>query len=193
VPPVLEKSIVLAVMKYTLLINLRLLNFRKSFFFLIFLTAVLGCSEPADNKVSSISKDTSTERLQSDITNALDKREKVALFSNNKYFEIVSAVKSTTTQSTDEDTTKCKSWNLTKEQVHKVIEDSKDIQGTEWDLSFSVLSCVIQGEILQAGQHYIYELNAGSWLHVTCGDTTLLLGNYKKADKKFFLAEAYEE
>jgi hypothetical protein len=40
---------------------------------------------------------------------------------------------------------------------------------------------------LQNGQQYNVEINAGAFFSVGNGDTTILFGDYKKADRKYFI------
>jgi hypothetical protein len=40
---------------------------------------------------------------------------------------------------------------------------------------------------VQAGQDFEVELNAGSFFWVNNGDTTVLYGDFKKSDRKYFI------
>jgi len=110
------------------------------------------------------------------------------LFDNNRSFEIISIANGTTAAFTFPDTTECKGWTISKKQLHQIIRNSTSISGTTWDLAFGFHSCIISGELLQVQQKFEFELNAGSWMYIRCRDTTLLLGDYNKGDRKYFLS-----
>ncbi len=110
------------------------------------------------------------------------------LFDNSRAFEIISFANATTTAITFPDTSECKGWKISKNQLHKIIQNSVPISGTTLDLAFGFHSCIISGELVQAQQKFEFELNAGSWLHIQCQDTTLLLGDFNKMDRKYFLS-----
>ena len=110
------------------------------------------------------------------------------LFYNSRAFEIISFANATTTAFTFPDTTECKGWTISKNQLHKIIQNSVPISGTTQDLAFGFHSCIISGVLVQAQQKFEFELNAGSWLYIKCQDTTLLLGDFKKMDRKYFLS-----
>ncbi len=80
----------------------------------------------------------------------------------------------------------CSGWTISGESLYKVIKHSKLISGTEWDLCFDVLPCVIKGQLKQNGQLYQFEVNGGSWLYLKSKDMTVILGDYDNDDKKYF-------
>jgi hypothetical protein len=115
------------------------------------------------------------------------------LFDNKKPFEILSLVKGLSSMSTDDDTSKCTKWKLTKNQIEQIIKHSNAINGTELDLAFENLACILTGQLLQGEEKFNYNLNAGSWMYISCRDTTLIFGNDVKADRKYFLSPPYAE
>ncbi len=125
-------------------------------------------------------------------TNTSPKPKNVIRFNNQLPFEITS-IRRSLANSTDEDTTKCADWILTQQQVERIIKNAQPIGGTEWDLTFSVLSCKKDVILLQEGRQYELGINAGSYFWISGGDTTELFGDYDKRDKKLFLAEPYVE
>jgi hypothetical protein len=110
------------------------------------------------------------------------------LFDNSQSFEIISFENGTTSAFTFTDTIECKGWTISKNQLYKIIQNSTPISGTTWDLAFGFHSCIITGELLQAQEKFEFELNGGSWMYIKCRDTTLLLGDYNKADREYFLS-----
>ena len=110
------------------------------------------------------------------------------IFDPHKSFQVMTTRRVITKQSSLKDTSICKGWTVSKKDIAKVIHDSNPIDGTEWDLTFNVSPCVIAGKLKQEGNSYQFEVNAGSWIYIKCSDTTLILGNYKKGDQKYFLA-----
>lgn len=108
-------------------------------------------------------------------------------FDNKQPFEIISFTNSIDRHTTDTDTTKCSGWTLDKSDIQKVIKNSEPLDGTTWDLSFLVLTCTKTISIVQTGQEFKVELNAGSFFWVNNGDTSVLFGDYKKSDRKYFI------
>jgi len=109
-------------------------------------------------------------------------------FRKDKPFQIVFAGRAITNQSSAKDTSACKGWTISNANIQKVIKDAKNIGGTEWDLAFAVLPCIVKGQLIQHGNLYRFEVNGGSWMYISSPDTTLILGNYKKEDAKYFIA-----
>jgi hypothetical protein len=110
-------------------------------------------------------------------------------FDNKQPFEVISFTNAINRHTTDADTTKCSRWTLGKSDIEKLIKNSEPIDGTTWDLSFSVLTCIKSVNVAQAGQQFTVEVNAASFLSVSNGDTTVLFGDYNKADRKYFLEQ----
>ena len=135
-------------------------------------------------KASSVSDTISVltaEKKSSD----LNKAEK--LFDNKQPFEIISFTNTISKHTTDTDTIKCSRWTLTKSEIEKIIKNSEPLDGTTWDLSFLVLTCTKTVSVVQGGQQFKVELNAGSFFWVNNGDTSVLFGDHKKSDRKFFI------
>jgi hypothetical protein len=80
----------------------------------------------------------------------------------------------------------CSGWSISEKNLYKIIRHSKPIGGTEWDLSFDYLPCVIKGQLKQKGRLYDFEINAGSWLYLKSKDTTVIWSDYNSADRKYF-------
>jgi hypothetical protein len=110
------------------------------------------------------------------------------LFDNTQSFEILSLKRGITTQSSADDTNMCKGWTISKNQLYKIILNSKPLSGTVWDLMFEVLPCITSGQLSQFGRQFEFELNAGSWIYINCQDTTLLFGDFKKQDRRYFVS-----
>lgn len=108
-------------------------------------------------------------------------------FDNKQSFEIISFTNSIDRHTTDTDTTKCSRWILNKLDIEKIIKNSEPLGGTTWDLSFLVLACTKTVNVVQSGQQFKVELNAGSFFWVNNGDTSVLFGDYKKSDRKYFI------
>lgn len=110
------------------------------------------------------------------------------MFYNDKPFEILSLRKEVTLRYTGpDDTSKCKDWNLSKNEITSIIKNSEPIDGTYWDLAFAFTTCEINGELKQRGQVFNYSLNGGSWFHITCRDTSMIFGDLKQSHRKYFL------
>jgi len=118
--------------------------------------------------------------------------EKLRIISKNKFnvdsaFQILSSYRSITKQSSAQDTNMCAGWTISKKNLYKLIKHSKLIGGTEWDLSFDVLPCIMKGQLKQNGKLYHFEVNGGSWLYLKSRDTTVILGDYDTDDQKYFI------
>ena len=85
----------------------------------------------------------------------------------------------------------CKGWTIAINDIPKLIKQCKAITGEEWHYMFDVLPCIISGRLKQNGQSFRFEINGGSWMSVTGFDTTVLLGNYKKQNEKYFISKAW--
>jgi len=151
---------------------------------------LFGCHSNSDTqshlKTPSVSDTTAaliTEKKSSEL-------KKVAkLFDNKQPFEIISFTNAINKHTTDTDITKCSRWTLAKSDIEKIIKNSEPIDGTTWDLSFSVFTCIKTVNVFQAGQQFAVEINAASFLSVSNGDTAILFGDYNKADRKYFLEQ----
>jgi hypothetical protein len=108
-------------------------------------------------------------------------------FKTDQPFQIIYFKRGITSQSSSKDTNICKGWTLSEKDLTTTIKDSKIIGGTEWDLTFEVLPCIIFGQLKQNGKLYDFEVNGGSWTYIRAHHTTIILGNYKKEDKKYFI------
>jgi tetratricopeptide (TPR) repeat protein len=124
--------------------------------------------------------------------------EKLTVKSKNKFnidsaFKILSSDRSITAQSSERDTSMCNGWTISRNNLYKIIRHSKLTGGTEWDLSFDVLPCIIKGQLKQKGQLYNFEVNGGSWLYLKSKDTTVILGDYNPDDQKYFIQAPMQE
>jgi hypothetical protein len=157
----------------------------KYFFWVVFLLSCHSNVSKETERKGVASADTTIQSTAVNDRPALNKR--ATLFDNKAAFEILSVTNSFNTMSTDTATSKCSEWILTKADIEQVIKNAVPIGGTTWDLSFLVLSCTKSVALRQNGEQFKMELNAGSFYSVTSADTTLLFGDYKKSDRKFFL------
>lgn len=114
-------------------------------------------------------------------------KKSIPLFNNKQPFEIISIVDTFNMHTTDTDASKCGSWKLDKLAVKKIILHAEPIDGTTWDLAFSVLKCSKLVYVKQYGLPYTIEINAGAYFTVDNADTTVRFGDFNKADLKYFL------
>jgi hypothetical protein len=108
-------------------------------------------------------------------------------FNVDSPFQIISATRSITSQSSATDTNMCKGWTVSANHLHQVIKHSKPINGTEWDLNFEVLPCIMKGRLKQNGEVYHFEVNGGSWLYLKSKYRTIIMGDYNRGDRKLFI------
>jgi hypothetical protein len=114
-----------------------------------------------------------------------------SFFDKSKPFKIISSKKGITKQSSSNDTLSCTNWNINRKFLPQIIRNSNYVNGTELDLTFEFLPCIIIGEIKQKDKIFKFEINAGSWMYIKSNDTTIILGNYQKANQKYFLSNPY--
>jgi len=114
-------------------------------------------------------------------------RKTARLFYNYLPFKVVSFANTLNKHTTDTDTLKCSNWTLAKQDIEKIIKNSEPINGTTWDLGFSVSACTKTVSVVQARQQFKIEINAASFFWVSNGDTSILFGDYKRSDRKYFL------
>lgn len=156
----------------------------KHFLWILFFSCHSNSDTESHLKASSVSDTTSAlaaEKKSSELNKA------AKLFDNKQPFEIITFTNAINKLTTDTDTTKCSRWTLTKSDVEKIIENSEPLDGTTWDLSFLVLTCTKTVIVVQSGQQFNVELNAGSFFWINNGDTSTLFGDYKKSDRKYFI------
>ena len=118
---------------------------------------------------------------------------KKTVFNKDDSFEIIESARSITNQSSAKDTNDCKGWTISNKVLTKIIRDSRNIGGTELDLSFLVLPCIIKGQLKQKENMFDFEMNGGSWFYLKSPDTTLIFGNFKKEDEKYFIDKPSKE
>ena len=146
---------------------------------------MFGCHQNNETKITNLtdshtfSKKDSIRRIG---------KTSLQLFNNSQPFQIVSITNTINQTTTDSDTLKCNNWRLNEKDIENIIKNSDPIEGTTWDMSFLVLSCAKSVSVIQNGQHFTLELNAASFFSVNNGDTTVLFGDFKKSDEKYFLA-----
>ena len=108
-------------------------------------------------------------------------------FDKSKQFTIINSKREITTQSSAPDTFACKGWTISQKNISSIIKNCRLVNGTEWDLTFEVLPCIVTGKLKQGAKTYRFEINAGSWAYIRNSDTTIILGDFKKSDRKYFL------
>lgn len=119
--------------------------------------------------------------------------QKNVMFDFNEEFEILDLQKSNDYPSSDKDTTACIKWTLNKQEVKKIIEESKLISGPEWHHLFGHYPCRIHGKLLQNSTEFDYSINSGAWFTVSSSDTNLMFGSFKEENNKYFLDSAWTE
>jgi hypothetical protein len=113
-------------------------------------------------------------------------------FDKDKPFEIINSKRGITTQSSETDTAKCKGWTISQTDLPRIIKACKPISGEDWHHLFEVWPCIISGQLKQNGNTYKFEINGGSWMRITLDGKSILLGNFKKENEKFFISNAWD-
>lgn len=155
--------------------------------YFLFILILVSCS---NNESAIQNSEGTTDHDSLEIKPTINKvtSKPVKLFDNQKPFKVLLAGNRIDRNTTDKDTVKCKNWTLTSNQVSTIIKNSQKIDGTTWDLSFDFLSCAVYGTITQDSVEYPFTVNAGSYALINSGDTTIIYGDYKEKDKKYFLS-----
>lgn len=155
---------------------------------IIWMLFLLGCYSNSDTK-THLPATSVTDTVSALTAEKKESEGKIAAkrFDNKAAFEIMSIANSVNNQSADPDTAKCSRWNLGKPQIERIIQNSEPLDGTTWDLAFLHLACTKTIHLVQAGQDFEVELNAGSFFWVNNGDTAVLFGDFKKSDRKYFI------
>jgi hypothetical protein len=155
---------------------------------IIWILLFLGCHSNSETK-NHLPENSITDTVSAPALDKKDSETKPAtkLFNNKAPFEIISFRNIIKKQSTDQDTTKCNRWTLGKPEIERIIRNSEPLDGTTGDLAFLHLPCTKAIHLVQAGQDFEVELNAGSFFWVNNGDTTVLYGDFRKSDRKYFI------
>lgn len=90
--------------------------------------------------------------------------------------------------SSEKDTTICKSWNLSTNDIEKLINESEAINGPDWHHLFEHLPCSITGKLKQTNKTFGFQINGGAWMTITDNDTTLYYGYFKKDGDRLFIS-----
>lgn len=114
-------------------------------------------------------------------------------FNQNEPFEVSNLIMRSNYPSSEKDTTMCIGWTLTEDDVQKILKDVNPISGSDWHYLFGHLPCVATGEIKQQSETFKFAINAGSWLSIYQGDTTVMFGNFNEENEYLFLSGAWKE
>ena len=123
--------------------------------------------------------------------NPSDIKARLTYFDKEQPFEIISSKRGITKQSSAKDTNMCQGWGIPQALIPTIVKDCKEISGEDWHHLFSVLPCTVTGQLSQNGQIYKFEINGGSWIYIFCKEKTILLGNFKTENEKYFIDKAW--
>lgn len=87
----------------------------------------------------------------------------------------------------------CKDWTLDKTKVSKLLKYFKPIAGTEWDATYDVTLCRVDGKMMIDSVEYAYSINAGSYMSLSDGENSYLYGCDNDSCKPYFLTEPWHE
>lgn len=156
--------------------------------YLSFLFLFISCQTNSNNHQTThpVNAPDTVAKIKHGTSDSTSKKA-LQLFNNKQPFEIFSIVDTFNMHTTDTDASKCGSWKLDKVAIKKIILHAETIDGTTWDLAFSVLKCSKLVYVKQHGLPYTIEINAGAYFTVDNADTTVRFGDFNKADLKYFL------
>lgn len=164
---------------------------------IILLATVVACNSEKDKRNQNfINQNNSTETHNFDLNT---KQKKVTEYKNTKYKDsfsikkalVLSYVKSSKYPSSLNDTTACKTWVISKEDINKIFKLSKKMTGHEWHYLFDHLPCMYYGKVQYNGEEYKYTLNSGSWIRIQYKDSLLWYGCFEKECEKYFLSKVW--
>ena len=92
----------------------------------------------------------------------------------------------------EEDTLMCESWSLNSNQIVDIIKYSNLINGSDWHYLYSHLPCIAECELDYKGTSIRAEINAGSWLSLFVGDTSVWLGDTLKEHEPYFMHNVWK-
>lgn len=121
-----------------------------------------------------------------------EKKAPTIWFNTSKDFEVLSAKRGITESSSAPDTNDCNGWRIKKENIKKIIQHSDSLSGPDWHHLFAVYPCIMVGQLKQDTNVYDFEINGGAWMYIYCPDTTILLGDFKKEDEKYFISGVWD-
>lgn len=136
---------------------------------------------------------TKIQQLTHNQDSSKEVKTKKAVFNNHEPFQIIKSARSITDQSSLKDTSDCEGWTISNKSLAKIIKNSRSTGGPEWDILFDVLPCVIKGQLKQNGNIFDFEVNGGAWFYLKSADTTLIFGDFKKEDEKYFIERSTKE
>lgn len=110
------------------------------------------------------------------------------VFVKDGAIEILNFKRANDYPSSEKDTTICKNWNLSVNDIKKLIKESEAINGPDWHHLFEHLPCSTTGQLKQANQTFDFQINGGAWMTITDSDTTLYYGYFKKDGNKLFIS-----
>jgi len=159
----------------------------------MFVVLAIGCGGDTSSPLDSASHIAPASGSNATASNGPEDRLGQELFQPTAPFRVLSITRNLNAPSSSRDTSKCEGWSLTDEQCSKVLAGSSPISGPEWHHLFEVLPCQVEGELSQGGSLFGFGINAGSWISVSCGDTSLLFGDMDKRFKELFVIPVWVE
>jgi len=87
----------------------------------------------------------------------------------------------------------CKDWSLNEQQIRKIVQNAKQIDGKELNNQFETLPCVMNVQINQGNFIFQLQLNAASWFSITVNDSSIYYGSFIKQNEGLFLTISKKE
>lgn len=81
----------------------------------------------------------------------------------------------------------CNDWNLTKDDIARIILLSDKITAHEAHYFYEILPCSYRGELIIRGKKARYSVNAGALSEIKYSDTTFFHGYKKSNYAKYFI------
>ena len=106
--------------------------------------------------------------------------EKIAVISFNKKYDSSSTF-------WEDYSSRCLRWNLSKENIIKIIKNRRKIDKFEFSYFYEVLPCTYQGYVLIGNKKYHFEINSGSFIILERMGKYVYYGCSNKYTRKYFM------
>jgi hypothetical protein len=111
-----------------------------------------------------------------------------APFRTKDPFDVLNMKTTSNYPSSSTDRSICNGWTLMTSEIQTIIKESEVISGPDWHHLFDHLPCSISGQLRQSSTTFEFQINGGSWLTITCGDSTQRFGYLKTDSKRLFIS-----
>ncbi|MEO1438109.1 MAG: hypothetical protein AAFV80_21380 [Bacteroidota bacterium] len=113
-------------------------------------------------------------------------------FNAQKAFQLKTSLPAANYPSSFRDTTICRDWRLSANQIETVLRAAKPVSPEEVHHLFDHLPCHMHGVLVQGSRAFAYSVNSGAWMTVQSSDSIWYFGSFKPEYHPYFLSTAME-